>query len=294
MSRTKLGLVLGGGGARGLAHIGVLRALEEEKIPFTFIGGSSMGALIGGMYAQNQDAAMLQNKIITYIKKSSFKKISLTDPRQKIPKSPLDLFSELIHNVKRKLVLNFAAERLSLLKADRLQQAVIELLSDGLIEECKIPFVCVATDLNSGNEIIFRKGHIRKAVEASSAIPGFLPPVQLDGYLLMDGSVSNNFPIAQVRKMGANKVIAVNVSLNLKNNIHIDNIIDLVMRSAQITARKLDELLQMQADLVIRPDISDIHWSEFSRAEELIQIGLDETRRIMPQVKKLFKKRLLF
>jgi NTE family protein len=286
----KVGLVLGGGGARGLAHVGVIKILCREGIPINFIAGSSMGALIGGIYAQNPDPDLLYTRVRSFIKSPRFKKLGVNNFKKKSEKDPDDLLKQLTHRVKRQLVINLAANRLSVLKAERLQIAITSLLENTMIEDCEVPFACVASDLRSGESITLRKGRIRPAVEGSSAIPGFLPPVNHNGQILIDGGVSNNFPVNVVHQMGAKFVIAIDASLNFDTNMEVDNVIDLVIRSAQISVRHLDDHLKEHADFVIKPDTGDIHWSEFNRVDELIKKGEGAAIEALPKIKSLLKR----
>jgi NTE family protein len=286
----KVGLVLGGGGARGLAHVGVIKVLEKAGIAIDYISGTSMGALIGAIYAQHPDAQKLEEKVVNFIKSSKYEKIGVDNLRQKQRSDPDDILAQLAHQVKRRLIINLAANRIALLKAERLTLAVNALLEDRHIEECEIPFACVATDLLSGNEAIFDSGKIRPAVSGSSAIPGFIPPVHYNGYLLIDGSVVNNFPMDILRAKGAEFVIAVDVSLHFEADIEIKNVIDLVMRTNQITTRKLNTLLQKNADYLIQPEIGEIHWSEFRRVDELIHFGEQATENALRDIRKLRRK----
>jgi NTE family protein len=288
---AKIGLVLGGGGARGLAHVGVIEILEKENIPIDFITGSSMGALIGGVYAQNPDASLLREKVENFIKGPKFKALGVDNFRQKKIKDPDDVLSQLAQEVKRRIVINLAAHRKSLLKFERLKLAVEDLLEDTEIEDCIIPFACVAADLISGEEVVFKSGSIRKAVEGSSAIPGFIQPVEYNGRQLIDGSIINNFPIQPAIELGADLTIAINVSLQFEENSNINNVIDIVMRSAQITTKKLNELLKNQSDFIILPEIGDIHWSEFNRIDEIIEKGRLATKVKIPDLKRLINKR---
>jgi len=290
----KVGLILGGGGARGLAHVGILSVFEKEGIPVNIISGASMGAIIGGIYAQNPDAQQLRERVVKFIKGDKFRELGVNNFRKKNQQDPEDILSQLTQRVKRRLVINLAANRISLLKADRLLIAVKELIHDNLIEDCKIPFACVAADLRTGTEVTFKSGKMRKAIAGSSSIPGFLPPVEYNGYLLTDGSVINNFPVYVVREMGADLNIVINVSLGFEENTNIDNVVDLIMRSGQITSRKLNELLQKDGDVVISPDIGHIHWSEFMRIDEIINLGEQAAREAIPQIKKLIFKRKRF
>ena len=290
----KVGLVLGGGGARGLAHVGVINVLERAGIPIDIIGGSSMGALLGGIYAQNPNAELLDKKVREFIKGPRFHRLGINNFKQKTEKDPYDVIRQLAHQVKRQLTINLAANRLALLKPERLGLVVKTLLEDTLIENCKIPFVCIATDLKNGNAIVFNSGRIRPAIEGSSAIPGFIPPVHYNGHVLIDGSVSNNFPIEPVRQMGASVVISVDASLDFEEDIAVDNVIDLVIRSAQISVRHLDGYLKRQSDMIISPPIGDVHWSEFNRVDELIQRGEQSAEEVLPKINKMLTRKKLF
>ena len=286
MAKFKIGLVLGGGGARGLAHIGVIKALRSAGIHIDVITGASMGALIGGIYAQKPDPEYLERRVANFIKGPKFRRLGVNNFPEKSRRDPDDIISQMSHRVQRRIVINLAANRISLLKAQRLNIAVTELLADKDIAECQLPFACTAADLNSGKEIIFTNGPIQKAIQGSAAIPGFIPPVKYDGYLLIDGSTVNNFPIDTARKLGANFVVSVDVSLDYEPDSKVSNVIDLVMRSAQITRRKLNELSAGYSDFVVKPEIGNVHWSEFSRVDELIRKGEDAIEHILPSLKK--------
>jgi NTE family protein len=291
LRKKKIGLVLGGGGARGLAHVGVINVLQREGIPIHYVAGSSMGALIGGVFAQHPESNVLDKKVRSFLKGPRFRKLGVNNFKKKAEKDPDDVLRQLTHRVRRQLIINLAANRLALLKAERLTIAITSLLENSLIEDCKLPFACVASDLHTGETVVFKSGRIRPAIEGSSAIPGFIPPVKHNGHILIDGAVSNNFPVNVVRDMGANFVIAIDTSLNFNEDVKVDNIIDLVIRSAQITVRHLDEQLRKQADYVINANIGTVHWSEFNRVDELIQKGEEAAEKAIPELKRVLKKR---
>ncbi len=291
MKPNKIGLVLGGGGARGLAHVGVINVLHRAGIPIHIITGTSIGALIGGIYAQHPDMEILNKKVQDFLKGPRYKKLGVNNFKDKDKKDPDDLLKHLTRKVKRQLIINIAANRMALLKDKRLKIAIKSLLDDILIEDCKIPYACLATDLITGEAVVFDKGRMRPAVEGSSAIPGFLPPVEYNGYRLIDGSVSRNFPIATARQMGATSVITVDVALNFDKNVKIDNVIDLIIRTAQITAHHLDNHLIEHSDVNIKPDIGDVHWSEFNRVDELIKKGEEATEKILPDLERKISKK---
>ena len=291
MKNTRIGLVLGGGGARGLAHIGVLKVLQNAGIIPDVICGSSMGAFVGALFAQNPDAAELERKVIGFISGPGFSTLGVNNFRLKKQRDPDDVLSQMTRRVKRRLVLNLAVNRIALLKSRRLRFAVESLLYDDQIENTSIPFACAATDLISGQDVVFNKGPIRAAVESSSAIPGFIPPIKSNGQLLIDGSVANNFPVDAARAMGANYIIVVDVSLDLETTGGVRNLVDLIMRSSRITTNKLNLMLKAQADYVIRPQVGHIHWSEFTRIDELIPAGEASAREALLPIQEMLKQR---
>ncbi|MGD9897639.1 MAG: patatin-like phospholipase family protein [Calditrichaceae bacterium] len=285
--KIKIGLVLGGGGARGLAHIGILKVLQDHGIPVDVIVGTSMGAIVGASFAQTPDANHLKKQFTEFIKSDKFRSLDDNFFRQQPGYEPEDILHQLSREIKRRLIINLAAHRVSLMKAERLEIALDALVKDELIENTKIPFACAALDLRSAKDIVFKSGKIRKAIQASSAIPGFLPPVEYNGYLLVDGSVSANFPINAARELGADIIIALDVSLSTYAENGFDNVIDIIIRSNMAATRKINELTLGEADLVISPRIGNITWSAFEQIDHLIAQGIVETEKRLPEINEL-------
>ncbi len=290
MRKLKIGLVLGGGGARGLAHIGVLQALQAYDIPIDVVTGTSMGAMVGAVFAQKPDADYVERKFRSYIENNGFASLGGAQVRQNHAYEPEDLLQQLSREIKRRVVINMAAHRKSLLKTERLRNAIDAVMEDTAIEETTLPFACAAVDLTVGSEVIFSKGPIRRAVQASAAIPGFFPPVELDGHQLVDGSVCMNFPIETARTLGADIIIAVNVSADIESGVEVDNVVDIVMRSNLTATAKINELLLHSADFTIKPPIGKIAWTAFEELDQLIKKGQAETQRAIPDIKRLIRK----
>lgn len=291
MGKVKLGLVLGGGGARGLAHLGLLKVLEAGNIKIDFITGTSMGALVGAMYAQNPDARWVENRVREFINSEEFKKAGRNYFRHQTNYEPEDLIQHLGREIKKRIIINLAAHRKSLMKGERLTLAVNELIKNGNIEDTIIPFACSATDLRFGEAIIFKSGNIRNAITASAAIPGFIPPVELNGRILADGSICNNFPVGAVREMGANFILASNVSLNFDSTTDLSNVIDIIIRSNSVSTYFINSLLLEKVDYVISPDTGNFHWSEFEEFEMLFQKGEAAANKEIYNLQKLIKKK---
>lgn len=291
MAKIKLGLVLGGGGARGLAHVGLLKVLEAHDIKIDFIAGTSMGALVGAMYAQKPDAGWVERRIREFISSEKFKRAGRNYFRNQSDYEPQDLIQHLGREFKKRVIINLAAHRISLMKGERLTLAVTDLIENGNIEDTKIPFACSATDLRYGEAFVFKSGDIRNAITASAAIPGFIPPVKLDGRLLVDGSICDNFPVDTIREMGANFIIASNVSLELDPSTGLNNVIDIIIRANSVSTQYINKLLLEKVNYVIVPETGSFHWSEFEEFELLFRKGEEAALKEISGLLKMLKER---
>jgi len=290
--RPKLGLALGAGGARGLAHIGVLKVLEQEKIPIDYIAGTSIGALIGAMYSLNPNAADVEKKMFDYIESPEYKKARLE--RITKGKDADSHFSHLVTFLKERIIINLAPSRISLFSNKKLRQALSCLIEDTIFEKTKIPFCGVASDLISGKEVILNSGSLINAIISSGSIPGFLPPVSLSDYFLLDGSVVQNVPVKTAFDMGADVVLAVDVSQNLEKVSEFDNILEVMNRTNQMTSKTLTDLQLKEADIILKPKVGQYHWSEFNHIDVMINKGIKETKELLPDIKKKVKRRYLY
>jgi NTE family protein len=270
----KTALVLSGGGARGLAHLGVLKALEKEKIEFDMIVGCSFGALIGGMYAQTPDASELERRLKKFRRTEHFKNLGVRALRKPAQQSD-DFLKQFARNLRERVLLNVIVNRISVLKQDRLVDAVNYLVDHGRIEETAVPFACNATDLVSGKGILLTSGDIRNAIAASTTIPGYFPPVEMDSQRLVDGAVTQNLPVKFAKELGATFTIAVDVHPVLREEEDFRNVFDIIIRTSTITASQLTEDSLNSADILICPKVDDFFWYDFDRAEALIKAGED-------------------
>jgi len=287
----KTGIVLGGGGARGLAHIGVLKALLKANISIDVISGTSMGALVGAVYAQNPDIKYVEQRFREFINSDKFHSLGGVRFRQSQSYEPEDLLQQISREFKRRIIINLAAHRKSLLKSERLRIAVDELIEEKDIKQSDLPFACAAVDLLSGREIVFTSGPIRQAVLASSAIPGIMPPVEIGKMQLVDGSVCLNFPVETARNLGADFVIASDVSADFVEGKKLDNVVDIIIRTNTVATNKLNRLSLNTADAIIKPQVGKVAWSEFEQVESLFEAGheaaADMAGSIAAEIKKL-------
>ncbi len=291
MKRLKTALVLGGGGARGLAHIGVLKVLRAHRIPIDIVTGTSIGALVGALYAYKQDVPWLEERVRTFLGSERFIKAGSRYFKQQARHEPDDLLHQLSQEIKKRVVINLAAHRVSLMKGERLQLTVDELIPNVEFGELQLPFACSAAELNSGKCQTFTSGHLRKALRASASIPGIIPPLEHKGQLYVDGSVCDNIPVNAALDMGAEFIIAVNVSQNMPRSTEFNNVIDIIIRANQISTHKIDHLLLQKASCVITPRIGHFHWSDFEKYDTLIEEGEKGAEQVVTRLKQQLRER---
>ena len=285
--KPRIALALGGGGARGCAHIGVLKVLQREEIPIDFIAGTSIGAVVGSIYATTANADMVEKRFYDWLNSDEFRKSGLDLFKRKEPAE--NFFGQVATNIKQRLVVNLAQSKLSLVGGKRLRHAMDFLIPDGRIEDTKIPFYPIASNLLNGEQVIFREGDLRSIVGASASIPGFLPPYKVNGYLLVDGSVVCPIPVVPARDLGADIVIAIDVGQKLNDNPNLDNVINVMFQTQHMTARHYNLHLLNQADVVIRPDVGLVHWSEFKLMNYMVEEGERVANEAIPFIQQLIK-----
>lgn len=272
-SGKRIGLALGGGGARGFAHIGVLKALEAGEIPIDIIAGTSMGAIVGAAYACGISPSALRERVNGYLASPEF----LESPIMAISESPVPDTKKWSDRIKRFLKGRFYMARTmfkpGLIPADEFKAIIDYFVPDINIEETKIPFRAVATDLLTGDKIIFSEGSLRKAVLASCAVPGAVEPIKEGKHLLADGGVVSLVPVHAARESGADVVIAVVVDIDIRLWDDLKTAKGIFYRAGEITIQKLLSYELKDADVIIRPDVGTLHWTDFSRIDYLEMEG---------------------
>ncbi len=285
--KFKIALALGGGGARGCAHIGVLKALENADIPIDLITGSSIGAVVGGIYANTPNAQEMHDKFSEFLESKEYRKSGLELFKRK--ESDENFFGQVATNIKARLVINIAQSKTSLVSARRLEGVLKFLIPDCRIQDTKIPFYGVTSDVSTGEQKVFSEGDLLPVAIASAAIPGFLPPHRINGDLMVDGSVVCPTPVIPAKELDASLIIAVDVSQALNDSPKLDNVINVMFQTQHMTAKHYNNLILKQADIVIRPNVGDIHWSEFKQLNFLVEEGERVTREILPQIKQIIR-----
>lgn len=284
--KPKIGLVLSGGGAKGLAHIGVLKVIDSLGIKVDYIGGTSMGAVIGGLYAsgytgkqldsifQNVDTEALIQDYVPRGSKSFYEKrndeiYALT--------LPFDKFKIGLPTALSKGMYNF-----NLLS--RLTKHVAH-IND--FNELPIPFLCIATNIETGEEVILEKGILPQAMIASGAIPSLYNPIEINGELLVDGGVINNYPIEEIQKKGADFIIGVDVQDGLKDRESLKGATGVLIQITNFSMLEKMKKKQEETDIYIKPDIQNFTVLSFDQGKEIIPKGVEATKTLLPKLLKL-------
>ncbi len=271
-TRPKIGLVLSGGGAKGFAHIGVLKVLEELNMPIDYISGTSMGSIIGAFYAMGYSAADIEKLVLTQnwetllSDKISRKYIHVKD------KINLDRYV-ISFPIKPKGIRIPAGIVKGQNIINLFERYTIEFHNKTDFKTFPIPFACIATDLETGEAVVLDKGNISEALRASMAIPTIFTPIEIDGRLLADGGMVNNFPVEQVIKMGADIVIGVDVQTGPKEKEELHSIEDIINQTVSLMAKKEFEKNRKLCDIYIKPNIKKYSIADFQKADSLIYLG---------------------
>ncbi|MBF8176653.1 patatin-like phospholipase family protein [Herminiimonas contaminans] len=253
---VKIALVLGGGAARGFAHIGVIKALESQGIVPDMVVGTSAGSVVGALYAAGNNGFALQQMAL------AMDEAAISD--WSVP---------------------FFAKSSGVLKGDALQNYVNKAVKNVPIEKMKIPFAAVATDLNSGQPVLFQRGNTGLAVRASSAVPGLFQPVKIGERMYVDGGLVAPVPVHFAKEMGADFIIAVNISVQPEVQLASSSL-DVLLQTFAIMGQSLNRFELKDADIVVRPNLGDMKGNDFNGRNRAVLAGEQAAMALMPELKK--------
>jgi NTE family protein len=251
--RPGIGLALGGGFARGFAHLGILQVLEQNQIPIACIAGTSVGSILGAAYASGAPLA----RIIATCRTLRFRDIA-----------------------------RWRVSRLGLASNHRLGDLMERVFDSRQFEDLRIPMAVVATDLNTGEPVVFTQGNLVEAIRASCAFPGLFEPVEIGTRCLADGGLVAPVPTRAARDLGASFVLGVSVGLQDGHSGAPSNVFQIVARAVHAAQKHQLEGWERHADLVLRPDVQSLAWDDFDRADEAIAAGAAVARRALPRIHK--------
>lgn len=284
--KPKIGLVLSGGGAKGLAHIGVLKVLEEAGVEISYIGGTSMGAIIGGLYASGYSAKQLDS-IFSVVDADAL----LQDYTPRTSKGFFEKRNDEVYAIS----LPFSNFKLGVPSAlskgtynyNLLNRLLYHVRHTRDFNKLPIPFVCIATDIETGEEIVMRNGVLPKAILASGAFPSLYSPIEIEGRLLIDGGVTNNYPLEEVKKMGADIIIGVDVQEGLRDREHLGGATAVFTQITNFTMMEKMEQKRKATDIYIKPDIRGYTIFNFDLGKEIINKGEEAAFAVYEKILKL-------
>lgn len=283
--KKRIGLALGGGGARGLTHIGVLKVFEQERLPIHVIAGTSIGSLVGGAYASGMLPGELEKKFQAYLGSTEFQSSAINAIASSYGKEGGGLTQKIQNFLKNQFYLIQMLFKPGILSLNDFRSMIDFFIPDIKIEDTHIPFRAVASDLISGDKIVFSKGSLRQAIMASCAVPGAIEPLKEGERLLADGGIISLTPVSVAKEAGADIVIAVVVNRDLHLDEELKTAKDVYYRASEITIDKLEKYELMEADVIIRPDVKKLHWSNFAQAIDLIVEGEKATRENLTKIR---------
>lgn len=258
--KIRIGLALGGGAARGFAHIGVIKALEAQGITVDVVAGTSAGSLVGALYAAGNNGFALQ-------------KLAMSMDEASISDWSVPLFAKVS----------------GVIKGEGVQNYVNKAVHNVPIEKFKIPFGAVATDLRSGQPILFQRGNAGVAVRASSAVPGVFQSVKIGDHTYIDGGLVSPVPVRYARQMGADFVIAVNISANPEAQAASSSSIDVLLQTFAIMGQTINQYELKNADIVLQPSLGAMKGSDFASRNVAILAGEQAATAAMPEIKRKLK-----
>ena len=251
--RPRIGLALGGGFARGMSHIGILKVLTEEGVPIDYIGGTSVGAVIAAMYASGVTVKELE---------------------------------ELAALVRFRDFARWTVSRFGFCSNDRMEPFLGKLLKCQTFEELKVPLAIAATDFETGDPVVFRSGRLVDAIRASCAYPGMFLPVEINGRLLIDGLLAHPVPAQPLHEMGADRVIGVYLSGHWTKKGGPRHVFDVIGQCFSIAQDKMCTTWQAYSDVTLNPDVAGFGYDEFVRSPQMIRAGEAAARAALPEIKK--------
>ena len=257
-TRTGVGLALGGGFARGFAHLGVLQVFEQNHIPISHIAGTSVGSILGAAYASG---------------------------------APLARIIETCRTLRFRDIARWRVSRLGWASNQRLENLIERVFESRQFEDLRIPLAVVATDLTSGEPVVFTQGNLVDAIRASCAFPGLFEPVEIGTRCLADGGLVAPVPTRAARELGATVVIGVSVGMQDGYRGAPTNIFQVVSRAVSAAQKHQLEIWERHADFVLRPDVQSLAWDDFHRAQEAIDAGAAAALRALPRIEKLLRQR---
>ncbi len=282
---ASFGVALGGGGVRGLANIGFLKALEKDGLRPSVVAGTSMGAVVGVIYAQTLSALQTEKILKEFLESSTFR-----DHADTLKGSGNDTFWQRISDRARKGYYYYRVFlHRSVINPEAFLLGMDELIPDISFEDLPMSFGCNALNICQGTENVMLSGPLRQAIKATCAVPGILPPVVIDGENHVDGGWAEAVPVSVARKLGGRYVVGVDVSQRIEpceSADDLQNTIDIITRADEISRRILNRQRAEMADLLVAPQVRNAVWYDFDHIDDYIEAGFEAGEAAIPYIKK--------
>lgn len=289
-NKLKVGLALGGGGVRGLSHLGILKVLDKENFPIDLIAGSSMGAIIGAAYCLYKDIDFIEGKLDLIINSEEIKQLMKFSANTESRKKKL-ILGNFIACIDKIYKWSLIGVKKWLIESDTLVNLIKTLIpQEKDFSDTKIPFACVATDLFSGESVLLKEGNILQSVLASSSIPAIFPPVKIDGRFLVDGGILSLVPVTEARNLGADFVIGADVE-GLSRREVLKNGVDILFQIDHVRSHWINKNNISQCDFLISPEVSNMDWADFSMSDYCIVKGEEAMKKNLSDLKRNLNKK---
>ncbi len=280
----KIALLLGGGGARGLAHIGVLRALENANVPIAAIAGTSIGAIVAAEFSRKQSSGWCQKMFERFARSESFKALGL-DKVNKDMQRGQGFWNTILSGLRENVLIAMALRRQSIVPREKIDAVLTEFVADGQLSELPIPVRIAASDLKTCRTVCFRSGSILGAARASTSLAGYFPPIRDDGHLLVDGEATSIIPIDCLAGLGITHTLAIDVSGSVWPDWEITTALQALLRQQELERSYFRSYLHRLCDLVVHPELPGGFWTDFDRVEEFVEAGYNAMMAALPKLK---------
>lgn len=280
-------LVLGGGGFKGMAHIGVLCELQRQGIPIGRVVGSSVGSLIGASYCHLGDAEAMRELMLSFLASEGFRSQTLTGFRRRAGRVPL--MRRLMGGIRRQVALERMFRRNSAFGGSALRFIVNSLAPRIDIADLRTPLAICVLDLERGEELLLTSGPLCQAVMASASVPGFFPPVDWEGVPLCDAGIVDNLPTRLARRTGSARIVAVDLSADLAPMRPNAPGMELLLRAQEISTRLANRRWAQDADVVVTPAMNGRHWLDTNNLDLVIEAGAEAARNAAPALRELLQ-----
>lgn len=287
--RFKVGLALGGGAARAFSHIGVLDGLTRHGVPIDIVTGTSMGAIIGAMYATLPDVAAIKARFAAYVDSDEFAESGFNFFKE-LDSHDEGILAEVGRMARRGVFNTLMVTKTALVNDKPAASSYAYLIEDLSVAETRIPFAAVALDLTSGERVVLKEGRLREVIAASCAMPGVLNPVELEGRMLVDGGWAETVPVGAARQLGADFIIAIDVGDTLRTFKEPRNALDIIARADYLARNALNQEQLKDADVILSPENGVTHWADFSTSALAIRRGEEVVERQIGAVQSALRK----